>query len=124
MVGYPHRFRLRCTSVAPLPLRDVYPPNMADFPVGARHRMAFRPERLVLVRGSIQVLHLAHGFWRPLVGAVGKTVAPDLDLSKCLTGATDERPRLRPRRLETSRSRHGDAGGRSASRARCSGCSP
>src|SRR5262245_10192342 len=75
MVGCPDRRWLPHPPVARLPRRHVRSPGVAACPVGAGRRLAFRPERVVLGYGGVQVLRLAHGFRRPLVDAVGETVA-------------------------------------------------
>src|SRR5262249_27378207 len=75
VVGCPGRRRLPHPPVAPLPRRYVRSPAVAAYPVGAGRRLALRPERVVLGRGGVQVLRLAHGFRCPLVDAVGEAVA-------------------------------------------------
>ena len=42
--------------------------------VGAGCQLGFRPKRLVVGYGRIQVLRLAHGFDGPLADPVGKAV--------------------------------------------------
>ena len=61
--------------MAHLPRRDVRPPGVAAYYVGAGHRLAFRPKRVVLGNGGVQVLRLAHGFGGSLADAVGEAIA-------------------------------------------------
>src|SRR5947209_6166970 len=75
MVGYPDRRWLPHPSMAHLPRRDVRSPGVAALHVGAGRRLAFRPERVVLGHGGVQVLRLAHDFGGPLVDAVVEPVA-------------------------------------------------
>src|SRR5262249_29405196 len=62
--------------MAHLPCRHAHTASVAAYPVGARCRLAIRPNGVVLGYGGIQVLRLASDSGRSLVDAVGAAVAP------------------------------------------------
>src|SRR5690242_18661813 len=62
-------------SVAHLSRRDVHSPDVATDHVGARRRLALRPERLVLGRRGAEDFRLAPDPYGTLADAVGEAVA-------------------------------------------------
>src|SRR5262245_29069912 len=75
MVGNPDRRWLPHPPMAHLPRGHVHPPGVAAYLVGARCRLAFRPKRVWLGYGGVQVLRLADGIGCPLADAVGEAAS-------------------------------------------------